>query len=160
MPARMVGQMHSFSKKLRVNQQSTDAQSSTKNKAMVGMYQHFVWVVSAMVFVFPHLVMAYTYQPPIKKNRDELIKAATPEELEAAQGIEAIMVNMMLQEMRKTIHENELMPASHAEKIYKQMLDDEYAKSLAKNQGLGFAELVLEQFQRSRRPLARPQIKK
>jgi flagellar protein FlgJ len=72
-------------------------------------------------------------------------RPATPEEVAAARGIEALMVDLMIQEMRKTVPENDLIPVSHAEKIYRQMLDSEYAKAMTDAGTLGVADLVLAQ---------------
>lgn len=74
----------------------------------------------------------------------------TAEELAAAQGVEAMLVDHLLQEMRKTVPENEFMPANQGEKIFRQMLDSEYARILSESGGIGIAELVLAQMRGKR----------
>lgn len=74
----------------------------------------------------------------------------TPEQLAAARGFEAMMIDHLIQEMRKSVPDNELMPASQGEKIFRQMLDTEYARKLSESGGIGIAGLVLEQLQGKR----------
>src|SRR4051794_11220658 len=42
----------------------------------------------------------------------------TPEELAAARGMESMMVDMLIQEMRKTVPENDVVPLSQGERIF------------------------------------------
>ena len=74
----------------------------------------------------------------------------TAEELAAAQGVEAMLMDHLLQEMRKTVPENEFMPANQGEKIFRQMLDSEYSRILSESGGIGIAELVLAQMRGKR----------
>ena len=48
----------------------------------------------------------------------------------------------LLKEMRKTVPEGELGDNSFAGKMYRDMLDDEYASSLSKNAGFGLADMA------------------
>jgi Rod binding domain-containing protein len=64
---------------------------------------------------------------------------------EVAREFESLFASMMMRSMRKTVGENELMPTSTGERIYTEMLDDEYARQLAKSGSLGLAELILKQ---------------
>jgi len=74
----------------------------------------------------------------------------TPEELSAARGVESMLVDQMIQEMRKTVPESEYMPASQGEKIFRQMLDSEYARILSESGSTGIADLVLAQIKGKR----------
>ncbi|MGE4232175.1 MAG: rod-binding protein [Bacteriovoracia bacterium] len=65
---------------------------------------------------------------------------------QAAKGLESILVEMMIQEMRKSVPQNDIIPVSQAEKIYRQMLDSEYAKVLVDSGSIGIADLVVAQF--------------
>lgn len=72
----------------------------------------------------------------------------TQEELEAAYGMESMLADLLIQEMRKTVHESELFPRSNAEKIYQQMLDQEYSRELGRAGTFGIAEQVLAELRR------------
>jgi soluble lytic murein transglycosylase-like protein len=67
----------------------------------------------------------------------------------AAKQFEALFSSMMLKSMRKAIpdQENEFMPTSLGEKIYTEMLDDEYGNLLGNNGSLGLADLILKQIE-------------
>jgi Rod binding domain-containing protein len=71
---------------------------------------------------------------PQKYDRDRIARVA--------REFESLFTSMMLKSMRKTIGENELMPASMGEKIYTSMLDDEYASRIGNQGTLGLAELI------------------
>lgn len=64
-----------------------------------------------------------------------------------AQEFESIFATMMLRSMRGSneIFENDFLPNSLGQKIYTEMLDDEYGKLMAGNSKLGLAKLVLQQ---------------
>jgi len=83
-------------------------------------------------------------------NHKSIREEATSEELEAAQGIESLMVDLLIQEMRKTVPENDIIPVSQGEKIFRSMLDSEYAKTISQSGTLGITDLVLEQMKGKR----------
>ena len=58
-----------------------------------------------------------------------------------------MFASMMLKSMRDAIpqQENEFLPNSLGEKIYTEMLDEQYGSLLAKNGKLGLADLILKQ---------------
>jgi len=76
-----------------------------------------------------------------------LKRAPTPEEWEAAQGMETLFVEQMLAEMRKSVPENDIIPVSNGEKIFRQMLDSEYARMISRSSSLGIADMVLAELQ-------------
>ena len=73
--------------------------------------------------------------------------AGTQKAKEAAKAFEEIFASMMLRSMRNAIpqQENEFIPNSLGEKIYTEMLDDQYGSLLSKNGNLGLADLILKQ---------------
>ncbi len=77
------------------------------------------------------------------KQSPQYARVASVEEIAAAQGMEAIFVNQMIEEMRKSVPENEVVPRSYAEKVYQSMLDQEYAEILSGTGQFGIAEQVL-----------------
>jgi Rod binding domain-containing protein len=66
-----------------------------------------------------------------------------PQLLEAAEGMEEMFLNYMMQVMRKTVQTSQHSMESSATKIYQNMLDSEYAKVGAKTGGVGLADLII-----------------
>jgi peptidoglycan hydrolase FlgJ len=64
---------------------------------------------------------------------------------EAAQGMEANFLKEMMRNMRKTVQESPEMANSRGYQVFRGMLDDHYAESAAKTQGIGLAELIVKQ---------------
>ena len=81
-----------------------------------------------------------------KAERAELSPKETEKLKKAAMDFEALFINRMLKQMRKGVHENALFGNSHAEKMYRSMLDTEYSKEMSKSGGFGLAETLLNQF--------------
>lgn len=65
-----------------------------------------------------------------------------------ARDFEALFTSMMLRSMRKTVDNNPLIPQSFGEKIYTEMLDEEYSSVLAKNSSFGLAELIVKELEK------------
>jgi len=61
---------------------------------------------------------------------------------EQCRELETFLMKTLLKEMRKTVPESELGDNSFAGKMYRDMLDDEYASGLAKNGGFGLADMA------------------
>jgi len=64
---------------------------------------------------------------------------------ETTQQFEAIFIQQMYTEMRKTIPDDGLIKRGNADEIYTQMLDLEAAKVTAQQGGIGLADLMMEQ---------------
>ncbi|MBS1256833.1 MAG: Peptidoglycan hydrolase FlgJ [Deltaproteobacteria bacterium] len=64
---------------------------------------------------------------------------------EAANEFEAIFIQQMLKTMRKTSLESDLIPKSEGEKIFRSMLDEQYARLSAKSGSLGLGEMIFQQ---------------
>ncbi len=62
----------------------------------------------------------------------------------ACEEFEAMFFQMVLKEMRKTVHKSELTDGGFAEEIFESMLDEEIAKSAAKKEG-SLANLLYQQ---------------
>ncbi len=63
-------------------------------------------------------------------------------------SFESIFVNQMITAMRNTVDEEGIMPRSHAEKVYQNLLDTEYAKAISSSGQLGLGEAIQEQLLR------------
>lgn len=71
---------------------------------------------------------------------------------DAARQFEALFASMMVHGMRKGVEQldnNSFMPTSTGEKIFTDMLDDQYGSLLAKNGSLGLADLILKQIDKT-----------
>lgn len=82
-----------------------------------------------------------------------------PQVLKAARLYENQFLREMVRAMRKASPENEFMPPSMAEKIFKEQLDDEYVDQWVDSGGVGFADVIYNQLMEKyfSAPGARPQ---
>lgn len=65
---------------------------------------------------------------------------------EACQEIEALFIHQMLTQMRNTVPKGGLIAESTAEKIYRDMLDEQYSIIMSKSpNNLGLADLLYDQ---------------
>ena len=62
----------------------------------------------------------------------------------AAGDFEALLTQQMLKTMREAGFKSDLLPESNGEKIFRSMLDEQYAKSMAQSEG-SLAEALLRQ---------------
>jgi flagellar protein FlgJ len=94
----------------------------------------------------------------LQMRRPELertLKAAAPKEnseertegelKEATEQFEALLLNMMIREMRETVPESGLFPESMAKEIYTGMLDEKIADSMAERGGIGISRMLFDQ---------------
>jgi hypothetical protein len=103
--------------------------------------------------------LAFAGSPPVNyagrkmpppATAEQIRASSSPEELAAAQGMEQMLVENMIQEMRKSVPENEFVPVSQGERIFRQMLDSEYARHMTETGTIGIADLVLAQMKGKR----------
>ena len=64
---------------------------------------------------------------------------------EAANEFEAIFIQQMLKTMRKNSLESDFIKKSEGEKIFRSMLDEQYAILSAKSGKLGLGEMIFQQ---------------
>lgn len=70
-----------------------------------------------------------------------------PERLRAAaQEFEAIMLNIMVKEMRKNVPESPIFGENRAREIFNEMLDNQYVKLMTQHGGIGLADMLVKQF--------------
>ncbi len=65
----------------------------------------------------------------------------------SCEGFEAIFINTLLQEMRKTIPDDGLLPTSSASRTWQQLFDNQLAETLASRQEMGVAKMLYQQLQ-------------
>ena len=69
-----------------------------------------------------------------------------PEKLKrACQLFESMFLNELFKEMRKTIPKGGLFKDNNSDRIYKSMLDQEYATEMARAGGIGLGEMLFKQ---------------
>jgi Rod binding domain-containing protein len=66
----------------------------------------------------------------------------------ACREMEALFVHQLLSEMRKSVVKSGLIDGGRAEEIYTSLQDEETAKDIARNDGLGLSSLLFEQLRR------------
>jgi flagellar protein FlgJ len=59
-----------------------------------------------------------------------------------AREFESLFVGMMLKSMRETVGKDSLTNGGHGEEVYRSLLDQEYARAIGENNGLGIAKLL------------------
>jgi soluble lytic murein transglycosylase-like protein len=66
---------------------------------------------------------------------------------EVAKHFESLFTSMMVRAMRKTVGENTFLPQNTGEKIYTDLLDDEYAKLMANNVSSGLTNRIVKELE-------------
>ncbi|MCF6178517.1 MAG: rod-binding protein [Geopsychrobacter sp.] len=69
---------------------------------------------------------------------------------QVAQDFEAIFVQQIFKGMRQTLPDGGLLPKGQAEEIFNDMQDMEAAKQLTAHGGIGLAEMMVEQMQKTK----------
>ena len=73
-------------------------------------------------------------------------RPGTDGELEhASEQFESLLLNIMIREMRATVPESTLFPASMAQDIFTGMLDERIAGDMSRQGGIGISRMIFEQ---------------
>lgn len=78
-----------------------------------------------------------------------------PENLKAAQGMEAMFLDYMLKVMRETVPKQDMDLESPATNIYRGMQDSEFAQKAARAGGIGLADQIVAYLESQRYTLPR-----
>jgi len=73
-----------------------------------------------------------------------------PKTREAAEGMEAMFLDYMMKVMRETVPKNDMDLESPATKIYRGMLDSEFARTAVRTGGIGLAEQIIAYLEANR----------
>jgi flagellar protein FlgJ len=79
---------------------------------------------------------------------------------DASVEFESMFVKLMLNQMRKTVEKQNMIHGGYAEDIFEDMLYDEYAKNISKNESLGIAEQIYTSMAKSLPPIEDSSLKK
>ncbi|MBL7715958.1 MAG: rod-binding protein [Bdellovibrionales bacterium] len=85
---------------------------------------------------------------------------ADPQNVKAAEGMEAMFLDYLMQVMRQTVPKNDMDLESPATGIYRSMQDSEIAQIAARNGGIGLADQIIAYLESQRYTLpkgAKPQ---
>jgi peptidoglycan hydrolase FlgJ len=63
----------------------------------------------------------------------------------ACRDFESLFVNYMLQQMRQTVPQDGMFGGGQAEKLYTSMMDQEVAKEISRQRGIGLAPMMYRQ---------------
>ena len=87
----------------------------------------------------------------VASRADELAqrKSTSQKALQAAaEQFEAIFLYQLMEQMRRTVPETDLLGDRRAENIFQSMLDQEIASNIAQGQSVGLAKMIYEQMSR------------
>jgi flagellar protein FlgJ len=79
-----------------------------------------------------------------RKLKGSHLETSSEELMSVAKDFESILINKMLESMRKTVPKSGLLDSFSTE-MYESMLDQEIAKKMAKGKGIGLAKMVHQQ---------------
>lgn len=88
-------------------------------------------------------------------------KRLSPDERQVravAHEFESVMIGQMLKTMRSTTDPG-MLEGGSAMRTYREMLDDEMAKEMAKGRGLGLSDALTHELMRANRPPTSPSTK-
>ena len=81
----------------------------------------------------------------LRETPDAKVKTDDAKLRDASNEFEAIFIQQMLKTMRKTSLESDFINKSEGEKIFRSMLDEQYAILSAKSGRLGLGEMIYQQ---------------
>ncbi len=85
-------------------------------------------------------------------RRDPVVdwNRVSPEVRQAAEGMETMFLDYLMQTMRKSVPKSDMSLRNQASEIYQSMLDSEYAQRAARAGGVGLAEQIVAYLERPR----------
>lgn len=83
---------------------------------------------------------------PTQSTQAPVEAKPSPELVEAAEDFEALILGIMMKSMRATVNKSDLFGETKHIETYESLLDTEYAKNMAKQGGMGFAEMIVRQY--------------
>ncbi|WP_295155821.1 rod-binding protein [uncultured Brachyspira sp.] len=96
----------------------------------------------------------FTIESNSKENNNNAVSSKYDKDLEkkrlrqVSEDFEALMINQMLKEMRKTVNKSGLIDGGMAEQIFEDMLYDEYSKEFSKTKTFGLADVIYNQMEK------------
>lgn len=111
-----------------------------------------------MSFISP-LQGTQTVSPKMQETRLENLKKQfqsegnkSDEEIrDLARQFESIFIHQMIKEMRKSVHKSDLLNSFSLE-MYESMMDEEIAKEMSKQKGIGLGDVIYQQLSKLNNP--------
>ncbi len=85
----------------------------------------------------------------LKVSKKEDLPQKKAELKKACQAMEAVFTEMMLKEMRKTVHKTKLVDGGFAEEVFSDMLYTEYAQKMAENSDSGIGNMMYKSLEKT-----------
>ena len=82
-------------------------------------------------------------------NKTEINQSRIKEMKKVAIQFESIFANIMMKSMRQSVPDNPLVQKSNGEKIFTEMLDNEYSQMMVKQKGIGLADAIVRQMMKN-----------
>ena len=93
---------------------------------------------------------------PVRRAPQVDMAQVDPATRQAAEGMEAMFLDYLMQTMRKTVPKSEMSLENGASEIYRGMLDSEAAQRAARAGGVGLAEQIVAYLHQGRYTQERP----
>ncbi|MBF0610198.1 MAG: muramidase [Magnetococcales bacterium] len=91
--------------------------------------------------------------PPLQQAMPQINQKDEKKLKEAVSGFESIFLQQMLSSMRQTLPEGSLLNGGQGEKMFRDLLDQEYAKQMSQHQNQrGLKETLFQQLTMARSP--------
>jgi len=87
---------------------------------------------------------------PVRRTPDLDPKQVDPEVRKAAEGMESMFLDYLMQTMRKTVPKSDMSLDNNASEIYQGMLDSDSAQRAARAGGVGLADQIVAYLQQGR----------
>ncbi len=96
--------------------------------------------------ILPQVATTGRYDAHLNSLRGLEGKAGEQARLEkAAKEFEALMVEMMVREMRKNVPQSPLLGESKGHQVFREMLDGEYVRLMAQRTDFGLSKMLVQQ---------------
>ena len=79
---------------------------------------------------------------PVKSGGDPRPQGEDKKLRKISQEFEAIFLSFLMKSMRRSVPEGGLLPQGAGHDLYRQIFDEEIARSLAKSKGIGLADVI------------------
>src|SRR3990172_9199462 len=93
-------------------------------------------------------IQAAKQQEALRPGREEEKKLR-----KISQEFEAIFLSFMMKSMKKSVPEGGVLPQGAGHDLYRQMFDEEIARSLATSKGIGLADVIYRELSTNRQKL-------
>ena len=87
--------------------------------------------------------------PPVQQRDGNQSTEEERKLRKVSQDFEAIFLNLMLKSMRKSVPESGFLPNGAGHDIYRQVFDEEIARSIARSRGFGLSDVIYRELSKA-----------